>query len=395
VQCRWISGLLAVVCVCAVSGCWAPLCSPGVPAHLLPECYRTPTRGVGPPLNFSSLTLDPPVDYLLGANDTLDVTVPQLFEGAETQPLRVRVMASGEIQLPLIGPVKVEGMNLLEAQQAITEAYADGFLNDPSVNIALAEKATIDILVLGEVANPGVQSLAKYQNDVGHALASAGGLTDDAGDTIEVHRRLKNGRQPSLTLGLSPRQVFGFGLCEEVEILENSLAAADSDDPKEIMEIPLRGLPPGSLSEQDVQLGPGDVIVVPNRKQDVFFVVGQLNRTNLVRFTLGDRERELGTGLILPRDRDIDVVTAVAMAGYIDPIDSPTTVTVQRTGPDKQPMLIRVDLIKARYNRCATVLVQAGDIIYINPDFPWWFRRTFDRIVPDLILLPYAKAVGP
>jgi hypothetical protein len=122
--------------------------------------------------------------------------------------------------------------------------------------------------------------------------------------------------------------------------------------------------------------------------------VGKLSSTNLVRFSLGDRERELGAGLILPRDREIDVVTAVTMAGYIDPIDSPTTVTVHRMTHEGAPLLIHVDLIKARFDSKETVLVQPGDIIYLNPDFNWYFRRTFDRIVADLILLPYNKLVG-
>jgi hypothetical protein len=96
---------------------------------------------------------------------------------------------------------------------------------------------------------------------------------------------------------------------------------------------------------------------------------------------------------VLPRDREVDVVTAVAMAGYIDPIDSPTTVTVHRRLPDGQPLLIRVDLIKARYDYRETVLVQAGDIIYLNPDLPWWLRRTFDRVVPELIIEAYRRAL--
>ena len=116
--------------------------------------------------------------------------------------------------------------------------------------------------------------------------------------------------------------------------------------------------------------------------------MGRLNQNNLVRFSTGDKQRELGIGFVLPRDREIDVVTAVVMAGYIDPIDSPTTVTLQRTMPDGEPLLIHVDLIKARYSSHETVLVQPGDIIYLNPDAPWWWRRTFDRLIPILVAEP-------
>jgi hypothetical protein len=151
----------------------------------------------------------------------------------------------------------------------------------------------------------------------------------------------------------------------------------------QILRIPLRGAADHPLATEDVRLLEGDVVVVPSRKSEVFYVVGKLSPTNFVRFNIGARERDLGAGFLLPRDREIDVVTAVAMAGYIDPIDSPTTVTVHRIGPDGQPMLIIVDLIRARYDRCETLLVEAGDIIYLNPDAPWWFRRTFDRMVTN------------
>lgn len=163
--------------------------------------------------------------------------------------------------------------------------------------------------------------------------------------------------------------------------------------PVRIVKIPLRGYPPEPVSLDDVVLNAGDVVVVPSRKDEVFYVVGKLSPTNFVRFSISARERDIGAGFVLPRDRDIDVVTAVAMAGYIDPIDSPTTVTVHRLCPDGQPMLITVDLIKARFDRRETIMVQAGDIIYLNPDFAWWGRRTFDRIIDDIFTLSFRRSI--
>jgi len=182
--------------------------------------------------------------------------------------------------------------------------------------------------------------------------------------------------------------------CAETLPLPNSQLLArqahgEIQGDRQILRIHLRQIGPSQLSSEDISLHPGDVVVVPSRRHEVFFVVGRLSTTNNIRFRLGDRDREIGVGFILPRDREIDVVTAVVMAGYIDPIDSPTTVTVHRTGPDGNPFLIHVDLIKARYDAKETVLVQAGDIIYLNPDSAWWWRRTFDRIVPDVFIQPY------
>lgn len=376
---RWRSESTTVaftllVLTVGLTGCYAPLHSPGIPASSLPESFRMPVRSLAAPLNYANLTVSPPEDYILGPGDLLEVTVPDLYQGAEFRPMLVRIMADGRIHLPLLDAIELAGLNLLEAQQAVEAAYANGFFDNPRVNIALAEKATVDVVVLGEVTNPGVYPLPKYQNDVGHALAAAGGLTELADSIIEVHRRL-----PSSV----PLDDYRPAVGEEID--------GDLDDPKTMLRIPLRGLPPGALRPQNVILHPGDVVVVPSRSHEVFWVVGELDQTNLVRFTLGNRERELGAGLVLPRDRDIDVVTAVAMAGYIDPINSPTTVTVHRTLPNGDPMLIRVDLIAARYDRRQTVMVQAGDIIYLNPDAAWYSRRLFDRVVDDLILLPYRR----
>ncbi len=98
-------------------------------------------------------------------------------------------MSDGNIQLPLVGAVDLKAKNISEAQEAITKAYADGFLEDPRINVTLAEKSTIDVVVLGEVNSPGTYALPKFQNDVGHALAAAGGFAQDAADVIEIHRR--------------------------------------------------------------------------------------------------------------------------------------------------------------------------------------------------------------
>ncbi len=413
-----------------MSGCYAPLRTTSIPARSLPDSFRTPWRTGGAPLNLSRLTVRPPADYFLGPEDILEVTIPGLYERAEVVPLRVQIMGDGHVHLPLVGSVGVGNMNLSEAQSAITSAYANGFIVEPRINVTLASKSTTSVLVLGQVNSPGTYLLPKYENDVGHALGAAGGLGQDAADYIEVHRRvpevLPRSAGPSppvrqmswydeLPAGpalagnlarprrLPPTNVLPQGAVTHaapaqpgpavapLPVLPQQLPQQLPPQAPQIFRIPLRGADPSLAIPGNIVLGPGDVVVVPDRKHEVFYVVGRLSTTNTVRFTVGDRERELGVGFVLPRDREIDVVTAVALAGYIDPIDSPTTVSVQRTGPDGQPMLIGVDLIKARYDRMETVLVQPGDIIYLNPDSKWWWRRFFDRILVDTFRAPYSK----
>ena len=167
-------------------GCYAPLHSPGIPATCLPESYRLPTRSVGEPLNFASLASPPQGDYLLGPGDVLEVFVNGLNPGGEDRPIRAQVMASGFIHLPLVGAVKVAGMNLMNAQIAITKAYANGYIKEPTVNAYILEESTTSVLVLGKVNLPGVYDLQKYQNDVAHALGPLLGFSQRLAE-VGVH----------------------------------------------------------------------------------------------------------------------------------------------------------------------------------------------------------------
>ena len=391
---------------CAVSlsivfvvGCYAPLKSPGIPASTLPDSFRTPTKRFSNDLNFAMLTQPVPASYRLGPKDRIQVEIadlnPRLLRLGQPVPenlpgvsspnlVQAELDESGRVLLPLIGSVTLKGKTLSEARLQLISWYADGYLDDPKVSVMLLAPATTRVLVLGEVANPGVYELPKYENDIAHAIALAGGLILESADEITVHRRQAS------------EHVLPAQYQAAAEVAKEAVSPASEEVPPpnmSVVRIPLRSPLPVELPAADVVLENGNVVVVKKCAEETFFVVGLLNPNGLVRFNLGRDNRDLGNGFTLPKDRDVDVVTAVAMAGYIDPIDSPTTVTVHRTGPDGNPMLIRVDLIQARYNRDENIMVQAGDIIYLNPDPAWWCRRTFDRIVPSVFTAPYFEAM--
>lgn len=417
----------AVLCI-LISGCYAPIHSGGIAANTLSNEFRWPQRTSAMHLNYSCLVGPTPSVYLLGPGDRLEVTVPDLIASGSVQALQVTVLDQGEIHLPRLGPVIVGGLSLAQAQEQINAALANRLLQNPGAMITLVEKGTVNVLVLGAVKQPGVHALPRFENDVAHALAAAQGFTEFAGEVIEIHRRPPcMSAEEEIRLPESPIQRLSAQSMEGPPALMNSTlqgapptsgSAAEWMPPGHIMprygghslrqfvrppstssaaepcqnsmegypqgspiiRIPLRGM--NSVGNPaDVVLNAADVVIVPRKSDKVFYVVGPLSPQSRVRFSVGDRDREIGSGLLLPEDREVDVVTAVAMAGYIDPIESPTTVTVHRTGQNGMPMLIRVDLIAARTDPSETILVQSGDIIYLNPD-PWWYyRRMSDRII--------------
>ena len=479
---------LVLLIVVLITGCYAPLRSPGIPAATLSDEFRMPIRTAGEPLNFSSLSAAPPQVYLLGNGDIIEITIPDLIHQGEARPFQVQLLETGEVLLPHVGPVMIGGLSLIQAQQRINHALGQGYLQKPGSSISLIKKGVINVVVLGAVERPGVYELPRYENDIAHALAAAGGLSEDSGEVIEVHRQyehqwpelpeqMRNQQRPhfqsqpiptpqmtvpqhqfqnmssassapvqhssyqrpasentnrpaqsSLMPNLNPpngsyrrqpatppqrfnptgtyRSASGQRSSSEKPLIrgqspdqwtpmsapyiESEGIMMATPPANTIVRIPLRGCA-SPVSPQDIILNPGDVVVVPKKTDQVFYVVGPLSESNRLRFTVNDRDREIGNGLLLPRDREVDVVTAVAMAGYIDPINSPVTVTVHRTQPDGMPLLIKVNLIKARYNPQETVLVQPGDIIYLNPDASWYSRRLFDRLIDNTVGRVFGK----
>lgn len=428
---RRFAALNVLLCF-LVTGCYAPLHSSGIAASTLSNEFRWPQRTSSVHLNYSSLVGPAPAVYLLGPGDRLEVTVPDLISIGNVQSFQVTVLDQGEIHLPRLGPVMVGGLSLSQAQQQINNSLAGTLLQNPSAMVSLVEKGTVNVLVLGAVREPGVHALPRFENDVAHALAAAQGLAEDSGDVIEIHRReqfvageiappqseIQSVSFQSMTSSPAATHpaITNSAVRPQSAVLSNpveqpyysqghsyrygghSLGQIDGPQPTgqvsqvsntrpdecpagmPIIRIPLRGID-FVTNPSDVVLNASDVVIVPRRKDKVFYVVGPLSTQNRIRFSVGDRDRQIGNGLLLPDDREVDVVTAVAMAGYIDPIESPTTVTVHRTGQDGMPILIKVDLIAARSDPQETVLVYAGDIIYLNPD-PWWYyRRTMDRVI--------------
>ena len=421
---RWLRGVAtSAFCMMALVGCYAPMHSPGIAARDLPNDYRWPVRTSSARLNYSSLVAEPSDVYLLGADDLLEVAVPDLVAQGTLQSFQARVQTTGEIYLPRLGGVDVAGLSLSQAQQRVNETLAAQLLLNPGATVSLIEKGTVRVLVLGAVEQPGVHELPRYENDVAHALAAAEGFSEEAGEMIEIHRRWgdhqpgsaispihqagfastsiagrhesgiqlastanrtsfpNSGRYPQLgghTGEFQKRQVSSSQVVHSGYPMAESVPTGIPSGP--IVRIPLRDNGT-SFNPSDVVLNSGDVVVVPQGTDKVFYVVGPLSEQSRIRFSVGDKDREIGSGLLLPDDREVDAVTAVAMAGYLDPIESPTTVTIHRVNPDGTPLLVRVDLIAARSDPLETILIQPGDIIYLNPDAWWYSRRMFDRIL--------------
>jgi polysaccharide export outer membrane protein len=125
-------------------------------------------------------------DLPLGAGDLIEV---QVFEVAEFKDLKLRIPNSGAITLPLIGVVPAAGRTPSELQAAIRDRLREKYLHNPQVSLFVHEHKSQRISVIGAVRTPGVFTLTGRLR-LADSLAMAGGLTDDAGPTLFLIRRV-------------------------------------------------------------------------------------------------------------------------------------------------------------------------------------------------------------
>jgi polysaccharide export outer membrane protein len=123
------------------------------------------------------LLAKPKSDYRLTSADLLDVTV----YGDSEVTRKVRIGQNGNISLPLIGSVKIGGMTILEATDALNEKLKK-FYVDPQVSLFIEEYGNKQIFVLGEVNRPGSYPIPSESHmTVLEAVSTAGGFTPVAG----------------------------------------------------------------------------------------------------------------------------------------------------------------------------------------------------------------------
>src|SRR5690348_2540098 len=123
--------------------------------------------------------------YRLGSGDKLRVTV----FGEKDLSGEFDVNDQGVVALPLIGPTKLAGKTISEAEAQITQSYGKDYLVNPRVNVEVLNYRPF--FILGEVKNPGSYPYVNGMTVV-NAVALAGGYTPRANKNHIVMKRAAN-----------------------------------------------------------------------------------------------------------------------------------------------------------------------------------------------------------
>ncbi len=159
------------------------------------------------------------LDYVIGADDTLHISVWKEPDLSETLPVR----PDGKISMPLLNDIRAAGLTPLELKDSITDKLKK-YISDPRVTVVVTAMNSRRIFVTGEVNHTGPISLLPHMT-VLQALAQAG-FTQFANPKAIYLLRTQDGKQAKLP--------FNY---------------------KDVVK--------GNHPEQNIELKPGDTIVVP------------------------------------------------------------------------------------------------------------------------------------
>jgi polysaccharide export outer membrane protein len=246
--------------------------------------------------------------------------------GDQSLTQNVTVLNDGTIAYPLIGQVPVAGKTPEQAAAILRERLLK-YVRHPVVTIAISQLAQPNVMVLGDVKNPGKYQL-RSDARLSDAIAAAGGLSDQDG---------------------------------------NYPLARISDPNGRVTQVNLQKLLRGGDVQMDSRLGEGDVVYVPGPVQFYVNVAGAVDHPGPVQVNQGD-----------------GLAVAIAKAGNSANAQSDLNhVQLIRTSPDGKQTKQEIDLYQALEgnDKSANVALEKGDTIFV----PQAKGKHSDSIVTGLL----------
>ena len=180
---------------------------PAAPAQEQPAVIRPPG-------------MDIPGSYVIGPEDVLGI----VFWRDKEMSTDAKVRPDGRIALPLLNEIQAAGLTPEELQKKITEE-SKKYMEDASVTVVVREINSLRVFITGQVSKPGPYTLTSATTVI-QLIAVAGGLSEYANSKNIMIMRKEGDKQVSLK--------FNY---------------------KEVAA--------GKKLQQNIQLKPGDTVVVP------------------------------------------------------------------------------------------------------------------------------------
>jgi polysaccharide biosynthesis/export protein len=322
-----------------------------------------------------------PHDYIIGSGDVLAI---QVFDIPELSG-EARVSQTGSIGVPLV-PVRlhVSGLTETQTQQKIAEVLeANGLVSHPQVTVSVKERKSKPITIVGAVLHPMVYQ-AEHPVTLIEVLAEAGGIANDAGETVIVTRNESAESDDTLepppinledVIPLSPTKPISPETSGTPPAQANSVSAGASPQPpvtapaaasgsSSLQETPPVGQPqtPSNIitvnlnelletggSQNNIMLQAGDIVTVPHA--GIVYVLGAVTRPG---------------GFVVSNDRfQLTTLKVLALAGGMTRTAKTSQAVVIRKDNQGRQHEVAVDLKKVVKREAEDLQLQPSDVLYI------------------------------
>tara|TARA_R110002072_G_scaffold282761_3_gene445966 strand:+ start:39730 stop:40503 length:774 start_codon:yes stop_codon:yes gene_type:complete len=161
----------------------------------------------GAVVNSDSIPLKPTEAYRISKDDKISFTLSTLdgkdiIEGisgvsednnSNQRTLEYLVRTNGEVELPVLGKIKVEGLTIEECEDKMSELFSEQY-QEPFVQVQITNQRVI--VFPGNGSDATVIKLENTNTTLMEALALAGGITDRGkASSVKLMRRVGGERQ--------------------------------------------------------------------------------------------------------------------------------------------------------------------------------------------------------
>ncbi len=339
--------VVLAVCWCCLSACQRPVV---YEAAALPEEFRVPDTLSTQKPDLLRLAAPTPNGNLIGEGDLLEIMIATGYRGEQNYTALLRVDAQGHVNVPIVGKVPVGGLDAVEAEQVVAAtAIERGIYRRPYVTVNVKRKRSHSITVVGAVREPGTYDLSTGNSDLLGALAVAGGLTDEAGREVSVLRK-------GSAVSTPPPPPSGATLAQFSE--------QPVDGRPHVLKVNLTDA--RQLSGENLQLGDGDVVVVPPDDPGFVHVMGLVRKP-------GQFE--------IPVNRDLRLLDALALAGGRTIQVADRVRIIRQVAGQPAPVIINASVGKAKKSGAANLRLAAGDLVSVEETPVTFFVETLRSFV--------------
>lgn len=254
-------------------------------------------------------TSDPQRSFVLGPEDIIEISVWGNKEFAGDLPVR----PDGNISVPLIGDVKVEGLTPVQLKKLVTQKLRK-FITDASVTVFVKEINSINISISGEVKVPGTFKVNRPITLL-HLFSLSQGFTDKA--DLKNSFLLRKGKKLSIDF---------YALVKKGDISQN------------------------------VWLRPNDLIFIKDNFENRINVIGEVEDPQVITFNEG-----------------MTVLDAILIAKGLTDVAKPKGTKIYRRSPTRKGEIekipVSLDEVIFEGDLTKNIRLKPGDIIHVPRSF--------------------------